>query len=567
MQKRHLGILVCGALIVASCATSRPSSPPPAVQDSNLAAEQILRVNLPIEPGTLDPTLASGAIETSVLRALHRGLVSLDRNLDVVSGLAESWDISDDARTLTFNLRAARYSNGESIVAGDFVYSWRRLADPRVAAPYSYVISEVAGGPELLAMAGADLPSDLEIEAALDNLGVTAPDEKTFVVHLNRPATWFLSAVTLWVFGPIQEKWITSAGATEAGNYVSSGPFILDAWEHDVQIRLKPNPNWWGDVNPTLTEIRMSRSADPAAAQAAYEVGEIDMVMTPSADVQRIRNDSALSAEYREVTQLAINFYSFNNFQDRSVASFANPGPTANKDFRIALTQAINKQALIDATYAGRGQAADSFIMPGIPGYQPDLKPYPYDLASARLHMATALSELGVSSAADLGQLKFGYPTGGAEAESKVAFLTEAWRQAFGLEFEQIPSEVGAHFSQQAVGDYAISWNGWGADYPHANNQLSGVFTCGGGNNGSQYCNPTFDALIAKAAAEPDVASQVAIYNEAQTLLMNDAPILPLRFAAGSYEIKPYVSDLLITPNDAYLPGDFQYETIRILKH
>jgi oligopeptide transport system substrate-binding protein len=330
------------------------------------------------------------------------------------------------ARTLTFHLRDAQYSNGDPIIAGDLVYSWKRLADPRTAAPYSYVMAEVEGGPELLGMAGADLPSDADIEAALDNLGVEAPDDKTFIVHLNMPATYFLSAMTLWVFGPVQEKWITSEEATEAANYVSSGPFILNTWEHDTEIVLKPNPNWWGDVKPTLTEIRMSILADPAAAQAAYEADEIDMVQTPSEDIQRIKNDPTLGAEYREVPQLTINFYSFNNFQNPNVESYARPGPTANKDFRIALTQAIDKHALIDTTFAGLGLVANSFIMPGIPGHQPDLNPYPYDLDSARQHMDKALAELGVGSTADLGALQFGYPSGGANAEAKVAFLTEA---------------------------------------------------------------------------------------------------------------------------------------------
>lgn len=572
MRQRLLGIIASIVVVAASCQSSSPSPAPPATEpgasaaasaalDSNLAAEQILRVVIPIEPGTLDPTLAGGAIELSVLSALHRGLVSLDQDLNVVPELAESWDISDDARTLTFHLRDAQYSNGDPIVAGDLVYSWKRLADPRTAAQYSYVMAEVEGGPELLGMAGADLPSDADIEAALDNLGVEAPDDKTFIVHLNMPATYFLSAMTLWVFGPVQEKWITSEEATEAANYVSSGPFILNTWEHDTQIVLRPNPNWWGDVKPTLTEIRMSILADPAAAQAAYEADEIDMVQTPSEDIQRIKNDPTLSVEYREVTQLTINFYSYNNFQDAEVASYANPGPTANKDFRIALTRAIDKQALIDTTYAGLGLVANSFIMPGIPGHQPDLNPYPYDLDSARQHMDKALAELGVSSTADLGALRFGYPSGGANAEAKVAFLTEAWRQAFGLEFEQVPTEVRVHFSELFAGEYAIAWNGWGADYPHANNQLTGTFTCGGANNSAQYCNAAFDALIARGAAEPDQDAQVAVYNEAQALLLDDAPILPIRFAVASYEVKPYVSGLVVTPFET------RYETIQILKH
>ena len=110
-----------------------------------------------------------------------------------------------------------------------------------------------------------------------------------------------------------------------------------------------------------------------------------------------------------------------------------------------------------------------------------------------------------------------------------------------------------------------IARDGWGADYPHANNQL-GLFVCGGGNNDVQYCNPDFDALMAQAAAEPDQDKQVALYNQAQTILMNDAAFLPLRFGLTVYEVQPYVGGLTITPSDSQLPGDMFYETIQMLE-
>jgi oligopeptide transport system substrate-binding protein len=579
MRKRLLGIVVCAVVTAASCQKSTGSPAPPAATEpgtsaepspapeSNLAANQVLRIDTNLEPPTLDPTLAADATSVVVLRALHGGLTTLDKDSRVVPELAKSWDVSPDGKMITFHLRDARYSNGDPIVAGDLVYSWRRLADPRTAAPYSYVMADIAGGPELQAMAGANPgPTDAAIDVALENLGVSAPDARTFVVHLNRPATYSLSAVTLWVFAPLQESWITSKNATEAANYVSSGPFVLDAWAHDSEIVLKPNPYWWGDVKPTLTEIDISIVTEPTAQQAAYEAGEIDMVGTPGPDVQRVRTDPVLGTEYREENQPAVNFYSFNNYEDPNVASHAKPGPTANRDFRIALTQTIDKQALIDATYAGLGRIANSVIMPGIPGYQPDLNPYPFDLASARQHMDKALAALGVNSVAELGKLTLGYPSG-HDNEPGVAFLAEAWRQAFGLETEQIGSDFSVFLTQRQLGEYAISWDAWGADYPHASNQLSGLFTCRGGNNDAQYCNPAFDALLVQAAAEPDQDKQVAIYKEAQTLLMTDAPILPLRFRVTSYEVKPYVSGLTVTPADTELPGDAHFETIQILKH
>jgi oligopeptide transport system substrate-binding protein len=590
MQKRLFGILASIAVIAAACGGATTTSAPPAASVepgasapatesaapsvADLATDQILKIDLGQEPPTLDPNMAQDSTSIAVLHALHRGLVFFDKDLKIVPELAAALpEVSADAKTLTFTLKdGIKYSNGDPIVAGDFVYSIKRTLDPRLAAPYSYVLSELVGASDLLALAGADpAPSDADVQALLDKVGVAAPDDKTVVVTLATPATYFTSVLALWIAVPVQEKWITSPNATEAANYVGSGPFILDTWNHNSQIVLKPNPNWSGDVKPTLTEIDMSMTTEPAQGQAAYEAGDLDMVLTPSEDVQRVKADPTLGPQVVEIPQLAITYYTYNNGIDpKTLKPFKacadlKKCPTMNKDFRIALTQAIDKKAFIDATFAGLGQPANSFVMPGIPGYQPDLDPYPFDLTAAKASMDKALAALGVSSAADLGKLKFGFNSGSGH-EPRVAFLAEAWRQAFGLETDQIGSDFSVFLTQRTAGEYMIARDGWGADYPHANNQL-GLFVCGGGNNDIQYCNPDFDALMKQAAAEPDQDKQVALYNQAQTILFNDAAMLPLRFGVSPYEVQPYVSGLTITPSDSQLPGDMFYETIQILKH
>jgi oligopeptide transport system substrate-binding protein len=585
-QKRLLGLVGVVAIIAAACggsaATSSPASQEPGTTSApattapgaGLAAEQILNVDIAGEPPTLDPNKAQDSNSLTVLRALHRPLVYVNADLEAEEALAESYEVSEDAKTLTFTLRDAQYSNGDTIVAGDLVYSWKRLVDPRTAAPYSYVMAEVEGAPELLALAGADpMPPDAEIDTLLDTLGVEAPDDKTFIVHLSQPATYFLSAMTLWVGVPIQESWITSPDALEAGNYVSSGPFQLTTWNHNSEIVLTPNPNWYGDVKPTLTEIHMSMSPEPAQAMAAYETGEIDMLLpVPSEDIERVKADPVLSLEYSEPAGLNITYYNFNNGLDATGLA-TNPRcedpkacPTANKNFRIALTQAIDKEAFKLATFANTGVVAGTMVMPGIPGAIPDYFPYSFDLTAAQASMATALEELGYASAAEIPPLRFGFNTG-AGHEPRVAFLAEAWNQAFGLQTDQIGSEFGVFLTQRTAGEYDLARNGWGADYPHANNQIAGLFTCGGGNNDQQYCNPDMDALITQAASEPDQAAQAGLYEQAGTIIADDAASLFLRYGVNSQLIRPYVSGLTLTPMDSQVPGEHFYETIQILEH
>jgi oligopeptide transport system substrate-binding protein len=586
-QKRLLALAGAFAIFASACggssATQAPASGAPgespaasagesSAPAADLADEQTLRWPLIQDPATLDPNMAQDSQSTAVLVSVQRGLTYVDKDLNIVPMLAESWDISPDSKTITFHLKDAKYSNGDPIVAADYVYSWKRLVDPRTAAPYNYVLAPVAGAGDLLGVDPKKLPPDSEIDAMLDKLGVAAPDEKTFVVTLSTPATYFLAVTGMWVTVPIQEKWITSKGATETGNYVASGPFTVESWDHNAQIVLKPNPNWGGQ-KPTLTEIDMPIFAELADAQRAYEADEVDSVYPiPNEDIDRIKNDPAFADQYSEIPTLGIAQYDFNNGVDPSGEGKlercpdAHTCPTINKDFRIALTQAIDKQAFIDATFSGIGEVANSFIMPGLPGHDDSINPYPLDLASAKQHMDTALKAIGYSSAADIPALKFGFNTG-AGHEPRVAFLAEAWNQAFGLKTEQVGSEFSVYLTQRTAGLYDIARDAWGADYPHANNQLDGNFTCGGGNNNVQYCNPAFDDILKQAAVEQDPTKQAALYSQADKMLSDDAAYLPLLYRTFATVVKPWVDGEVVTPIDHNNPGDEFAETIQILKH
>jgi oligopeptide transport system substrate-binding protein len=587
-QKRLLALLGAFAIMASACGGSSATQAPAESQapgespaasggespaaSADLAAEQTIRWPLIQDPATLDPNLAQDSQSTAVLVSVQRGLTYVDKDLKIVPELAESWDVSPDAKTITFHLKDAKYSNGDAIVAGDYVYSWKRLVDPRTAAPYNYVMAPVEGASDLLGINPKKLPSDSEINGLLDKLGVPAPDDKTFVVKLAFPATYFLAVTGMWVTVPIQEKWITSKGATETGNYVSSGPFNVESWDHNAQIVLKPNPNW-GGTKPTLTEIDMPIFAELADAQRAYEADEVDSVYPiPDEDINRIKNDPAYADQYSEIPTLGIAQYDFNNGTDPSGKGKLarcpdeHTCPTTNKNFRIALTEAIDKQAFIDATFSGIGQVANSFIMPGLPGYDASINPYPFNLDDAKAKMTQALQEIGYSSAADIPALKFGFNTG-AGHEPRVAFLAEAWNQAFGLKTDQIGSEFSVFLTQRTAGEYDLARDAWGADYPHANNQLDGNFTCGGGNNNSQYCNPAFDDILKKAAVEPDPDKQAALYASADKLLSDDAAYLPLLYRTFATVVKPWVDGEQVTPIDHNNPGDAFPETIRILAH
>lgn len=598
LQKRVLALFGAFAILAAACggATTSPSpgtqppgtSPTAAATDGGApSGEQVLRLHLAADdPPTLDPNNAQDSVSLSVLDPLNRGLLYVDKDLNPVPAVAESFEVTDGGRTFTFKLRDAQYSNGDPIVAGDFVFSWKRLVDPRLANPYAYVMCPLAGADALL---GADngcgndpTPTDdAVIDAALDDLGVEAPDEKTFVVRLASPATYFASIAAMWITVPLQEEWVNTPNFTEAENYVSSGPFMLDTWSHNSEIVLKPNPNWYGDP-PKLTEIRYSIGGDPSAALAAYERGDFDMItVSVGSDIRRVGDDPNLSPEIRDQADLSITYYGFATCIRPPEACPTNTNtadgksPSSNKNFRIALVQSVDKQTFIDLTFGGVGQVANSIVMPGLPGYDADYNPYPFDPDSAAQHMATALTELGVKdgpdegsdvTAADLGRISLGYNTDAGHLP-RVAFLAEAWRTTLGFtedQFDFVGTDFATFLQERHAGKYDITRNGWGADFPHAHNQLSDLFRCGGGNNEEQYCNPEFDQLIDQGATEVDPARQAELYTQAQRVMLDDAPVIPLRFGTIRYLIKPYVQGVQLTPSDHENAGDKLLELVSL---
>lgn len=612
MTKRLVALVGVAVIVLAACqpgTSQAPGSPGASpgggeTAGGGLAAEQVLRLYLSdTDPATLDPQAGQDTVSISVVDATHRGLLYYDKDLNLVPALAEALpESSNDGKTLTFKLRSGlKYSDGNPIVAGDFVLSAQRLLDPRLANPYAYIACDLAGAEALL---GVDLGcgtndtpyedpaacaadptkctfDDATIEGLLENTGVEAPDDSTVVVNLSRPATYFGSIMAMWVFVPHPANFTSYA---EAADLIASGPFMVDSWDHNAQITLVPNPNWDGSAGtkPTLTEVDYLIGGDPEAALASFERGDIDTVVVPGTSIRRVEQDPALKDLIQDLPQQAITYYDFANCQAGDAKCPPQTGTadgksaTANKNFRIALTQAVNKQQFIDLTFGGIGQVANGMVMPGIPGYDADYNPYPYDVDAAAAAMATALQELGTTdtdgdgevTAADLGVMKFGYNCNAGHLP-RVAFLAEAWRTGLGFaetSFDISCTDFPTFLQERPAGKYNISRDGWGADFPHAKNQLD-LLVCGSGNNNSQYCNPAFDAAFNEAATIADPAEQAAKYIEAQRIAVDDASVLFLRYGLTRYLIQPYVSGLTPTSSDHQNIGDVFLETVQILEH
>lgn len=598
MTKRLVALISAAVIVLAACqpgtSTTAPGSPGASggggeTQSSGLAPDQVLKLYLSSEdPATMDPQAAQDSVSIGVIDATSRPLLYYDKDLNLVPALAEALPTSsNDGKTLTFKLRTGlKYSDGSAIVAGDFVLSAQRLLDPRLANPYAYIACDLAGAEALLGAGlgcgtGATPTDPAKIDALLKTTGVEAPDDNTVVVNLSRPATYFSSIMAMWVFVPHPASWTKYA---EAADLIASGPFKVETWDHNAEIKLVPNPSWDGTAGTkaTLTEVDYLIGGDPEAALASFEQGALDTVVVPGTSIRRVEQDPALKDLIKDLPQQAITYYDYANCQAGPDKCPAQTGTadgksaTANKDFRIALTQAVNKQQFIDLTFGGIGQVANGMVMPGIPGYDADYNPYPYDVAAAKTHMTAALAALGTTDTdgdgavtpKDLGVLKFGYNCNAGHLP-RVAFLAEAWRTGLGFaetSFDISCSDFPTFLQERPAGKYNISRDGWGADFPHAKNQLD-LLVCGSGNNNSQYCNPAFDAAFNEAATIADPAQQKQKYIDAQRIAVDDASVLFLRYGTTRYLVQPYVLGLTPSSSDHQNIGDVFLETISIGAH
>jgi oligopeptide transport system substrate-binding protein len=551
--KKFMGGIVAIGLVLSACAQPGTSAGPSGSQAEGSqapAADQVLRVNMSQEPPHLDPTLADDSISIQVLRSITYPLAFYNADLEIVPGMAESWDVSPDGKEITFHLGDHKYSNGDDVVAADFVTSYRRLADPRLAASYSYSLEPVVGWSEIQEI-DVETASDTDVEAALDTLGVAAPDDKTFVVTLKRAASYFVYIAAGWFSAPEKADFDYS----EAETYVASGPMMIEEWRHNSNIVLVPNPNWSGEP-VTIERIELAMINDPTASLAAYEADELDVTGVPRAEVNRVKEDPELSGQIREGDVLSIAYFGFD---------LKNPnGPfTKSVLLRKAFNEALDKDTMLATIFSGIGTVAYSLVPPGMPGHQED-QFIPFDATKAKADFDEAVAALGTTPEAL--NLELGYNVAGNN-EDLAVYFQEQWRTVFGIEVKLTSmGDFGAYLDRLTQDPFDIFRLGWGADYPHPNNFLTDLISCTSGNNNMGYCNPAVDALLEEAASKADLADQVPLYNEAQALVMADAPIIPQTFGARFTLVKPWVQNLVLTAQDSN-SGELFYAWTSIADH
>jgi oligopeptide transport system substrate-binding protein len=477
----------------------------------------LLRGNGP-DPDSLDPHKARATESMTVLRDLFEGLTRLDKQAATVPGAAESWTVSDDGRIYTFKLRPnVRWSNGEPVVADDFVAGMRRLVDPVTASQYAQVIDVVLNAPDIVA--GKKPP---------DTLGVAAPDATTVVVSLSSPAPYLPGLMAHPSVAPLHQPSLAKFGDRFArpGDQVSNGAFRLTEWLQGSYIRLERNPHYWNNAANKLDAVKYLQIADENAELRAYRAGELHCTrVVPRGQFDWIKEN--LAAELHVAPQLSTYYYGFN--LDRAL--FGNP------KLRRALSMAIDRERLANSVLRVGELPAYGWVPPGMNNYSSQSFDYATTPASARIETARKLlAESGYTRDKPL-RFELRYNT--AEVHTKVAVaVASMWKEALGVEAKLAAVEFKSLFEdidRRDIDMYRLSWVG---DYNDAYTFLQ-YLKGGFGINLPHYASAAYDALLDDASRQIDTGKRRALLEQAERTMLADHPLIPLYFYVNKHLVKP----------------------------
>jgi oligopeptide transport system substrate-binding protein len=505
------------------------------------AREQILHVGNGAEPESLDPHAQAAYTDQRLEAALFEGLCALDEpSSGPVPGAAERWEVSADGLTWTFHLRAnLQWSNGEPLTADDFVQSWRRNLAPAFASGYAYLLFAAKN-------AEAFNSGKLTDPAAV---GFAAPDARTVVVTLEHPTPYLpaLTAATPWY--PINPRVVAKFGKltersnpwSRLGNLVGNGPFILKEWTTGSRIVTAKNPLYWDAANVHLNGIVFYPIENPDSEERNFRAGQLHLTNNlPLSKIPAYREQNP--AKLRTDLFLQTLFIRFN----------VTKPPFDKPKLRRALALAIDRESISKNLLHGSRAPADHFVPPQTAGYD------------SRAHVATNLTEARRLLA------EAGYPDGKGlpvlelqtrndELSPSIVEAVQAmWQRDLGVRVSIALLEQKVAVQNQQTLNYTIGINGWVADFADPITFLD-VFVGGGGNNWTGWANPEYDRLIAAARQTVDPSQRFELFQQAETLLLDQAPIIPLIFGARNFLIDPAVKGWEPAP-----VGIYQYKKVSL---
>jgi oligopeptide transport system substrate-binding protein len=487
---------------------------------------KILLINEISEPQTLDPQICQGQSEQEIINSLMVGLVENDEydQAKVVPGLADHWDHNEDYSVWTFHIRDnAKWSNGDPVIAQDFVDSYRRILTASLGAVYSEALFIMKGARDYYEQKSTDF----------NQVGVHAEDPHTLRIELIGPTPYLLSAIlypcwypvhmpTILKFGKMDErdtKWTTP------GNYVGTGPFIIKTWRQNDVIEVVRNPLYWDAATVKLNGINFYSIENSDTAERAFEAGQLHKTLDVPLD--RI---PYYRREHPELIRIepfvADYFYRLNT----------NRKPLDNPKVRLALNLAVNREEIVTNITRAKQRPETGLVPPGMDGYEP-LDVIHYDPERAR----QLLAEAGYPNGK--GFPKFNILINTHEAHRVIAeAIQQMWKQELNIDVGIENQEWKVYLQSQNSMNYDMCRGGWIGDFMDPSTFLS-IWTTGNGNNATGWSNPTYDQLIDQAAHTGDPQKRFEILHDAERLFLSEPAVVCIYWYTRFYLLDPSVKN------------------------
>ena len=536
MKKRFIvaALAIAGAMALSGCGGSKSGGEGTKSGDTTqtAAGKKILTIQLGPDVESIDPALNSAVDGANYILFAFDNLLKMDKDGKVVPGLAEKYEISDDQLTWTFHLRdGLKWSDGSALTADDFVYSWQRLVDPNVAAPYAQtVLGMVEGYDDAIGRPDAD--GNTTVDPDPTKLKVEAPDEKTLIVHMAKPTPYFDKLAAFVSLSPVKKDVVEAnpdGWSIDPKTYISTGPFKLTGWEPGSYLMFEKNENYWDADSIKLDGIKCLLMQDQNATFSAYESGDALMIKdVPTQEITTLKErsdfhiDPILGTYYLDLNT------TLDEFKDPKV--------------REALSLALDRKYISETITSGTYTPASGFVSEGVTDWNgtawqdniTDKSAY-INIDNHAGNLAKAkelLKEAGYENGVGLPEMV--YSTNDASYHKKIAeYLQQAWGE-LGLKVQVNIVEWKSFTPQRRSGNYQIARDGWVMDYNDPSNILELALT-GNGNNNAKYSNPEFDALMSKAATEKDPQTRFGYLHQAEDFIMKDTAMVPLLYYNDFY--------------------------------
>jgi oligopeptide transport system substrate-binding protein len=515
-------ILIFLSLLLVACSKKAPVLQ----QETGTAI-----INNLSEPETIDPALHTGSPDFNVVIQLFEGLTSFDpQTMAPIPGAAERWEVSSDGLTYTFYLRKdGRWSDGKPLTASDFKYSFTRLLDPKTAARYAYHGFDLKNGEKY---------NKGEIKDA-SQLGIEAVDDYTLKLTLESPTPYFLSLLYHGSLYPVRKDILEKFGTnwTRPENIIGNGPFVLKEWTFQKQMVMLPNPDYWDAKNVRLKKLIFYPIENTLTGYKMYQADQIMYTSpVPLSEIEKLieKKDPELSA----YPLFATYYYAINTTLPA----------LKNRKIRQALSLVIDRDAIVKRIMKAGQLPAWTLVPPGLKDYSSAAPTYSeIDIPLAKKLLSEGLAEEGLTS---FPETKLLYNT--SEAHKKLALaITDMWRENLGLNIVPYNQEWKVYLKSESNMDFQIARKSWVGDYLDPNTFLD-MFVTAGGNNNTGWSNPQYDNLIKSASVEQDSKKRFKIFQDAEVILINDQPIIPIYFYVNEFLTKPYLKGVYGNVSDLH---------------